>query len=511
MAFFLIACDSKLPVVDPPVVIPACVGGEKQWTSLTDVMGEDWTEFNVIFDNGGVNPTFPFLKKGRINIGYGSVRKGTVPYSIPQGSTSEDGFNQACENLSNQYRGPFLNYVMGMDRFLYLPLGYEGVVGWSNGPNHPENYSNWSFIFSGKIQSTHGKEEEGQEVVEWCYVHEVGHQIAITDHGPHTGNDADHCIMQGEYESGILSRFQFCDRHICIMYNQFNDYLEKLNSNFSCEISLDKAQYIEGEAVWASLKVKNESSKRDSLPYLVGSFLIGERMKVTNESGKVSSYHGSSGPLLTTPYRHFMPYEDTTFHIELSNNFGFEYEINSYDYGRMISYFPPGNYTVQFILNEAGLMSNAVSFTVTAPNEAESTRLAELRTIYGIKERKERIEKYHSFIENNKGSVYIPQTVWVMNFCYGVLYLGGMRLDDKIIQVNKYFLDNYSNSFYSSLVIHTIWRYEYQQTKSETIANRTLKEIIQKHSGTFAAKMADWWLNSKEPSLKDLEPESKKK
>lgn len=502
----------KIETLDPKVVIPDCIGGTyRQWTARINVMNENWTRFDVLFNNGGVNPVYAFLKKGRINIQncyYDTLT--VIPYYIPKGATEINEMNYACEILSAQYRGASQNYVMGLDSFMYCPP--NGNAGWSNGPNHQGNYSNWSFISSGYIQGYYGTNNSGKEVVEAVFTHEIGHQIAITDHGPHTGNDAANCLMGAPYDPEILKRFQFCDGHICEMYNQLYEYAKKstrINNHFSCEINLDKEEYLEGESVWLIIKIKNESNKYDSLAYGVAEYLVGQRLKVMDENGKTSPYHGSYGHSLRIPYRYFKPHSDTTYYFEIMNNFGFEYE-NAYDYGAMISYFPAGKYTVQLVYDEAGIISNIVTFTVNKPDEIESARLQELRRIYNTKDRNERIVKYHNFIDSNLNSIYIPQTIWALNGCYSVLYLGGMPLDTMIIRQIKYFLNNYPNSYYvSSSVIRNIWIYEYEQSQSEFIAKESLIEIIRNYPGTYAAMQAYYCLG-RSKYLKELVRKPKK-
>jgi hypothetical protein len=507
------SCSNKLPVVDPPVVIPSCVGTTtQQWVAEVDIMEEDWTVFDLVFDNGGVNPTYAFLKKGRIDIGNSPYNTTSViSYQIPRGDTDPDRMSDACETIkSNNATGNYSNYVMGLDSFQHWPD--ESNAGWSNGPNHAGNWTNWSFISSGFIQGYKGTEAEGQEVVECIFSHEIGHQIAITDHGPHEGNDADNCIGGSPYDSEMLKRFQFCDRHICIMYNQFDNYAEKskkVTGHFSCTISLEKDKFIEGESVWLIIRIKNESDIQDSIPY--GSeFGIGQSLIVKNESGKISEYHGSQGFNLKIPFVKFDAYKDTTYFVEIMNKYGFKDE-KTFDYGAMVSYFPQDDYSVQLnhYIAGGGLVSNVVRFNVVEPDENESIRLANLRSIYDTKDRKERINKYYDFVNNNINSFYIPQTIWALNRCYQVLYLGGQPLDSLIYQIDNFFLENYFNSYYSPFIIRTLWSYNYQQSKNEIKANDVLREIMFKYPDSYASKIANNYLNLK-TSLREFEPQLKK-
>ncbi|MCC6866927.1 MAG: hypothetical protein IT280_12305 [Ignavibacteria bacterium] len=307
----------------------------------------------------------------------------------------------------------------------------------------------------------------------------------------------------------FCTNFSFAIENNKSFTSRLDTYKELIHSNFECEISLDKNIYYEGEAIWASIKIINTSNNIDSLPYSGADYLIAKNLIVKDENGNIYTYHGSSGVSLWVPYEHFLPNRDTVYHIELISDFGNKYE-NSYDNGAMISYFESGKYSLQLIHEKAGLVSELKSFTIYKPDEVEMQRLNLLRQIYGIKDRNERITEYYKFIENNAGSIFIPQTIYFLNYCFNVLYLSGKKIDNKLIVINNSFLESYPNSYFASEIIRTIWRYEFQQSGNVFNANKKLNEIIIKFPNTYTEIISKYWLNSK-PSLYELEPKIKYK
>lgn len=476
--------DDDLEIVDPPVVIPSCIGStEHNYRAEVDYMKNGETEYKLLYSNGGVNPSLAFKKKGRINLD-GNIYSNS--YSIPAGDTNFDVFMDICDSLENVYHHEDAGWIFGMDSF--RTTVDNTLIGWSNGPYFPppNTWDNWSFVFVGKIWRLFEAKEE-KEVVETMFTHELAHQMRIIDHGPHTGNHSTCCIMLAYYQSCIKDSFQFCDGHICQLYSATLAAspikMNRFDGKFSCSLSSDQSTYLEGEAIWITLKVKNESNNYDSLEYFTN-IEVRQRIYVSDSIGRYSEYKGGRGYYSKKPMGYFEPYEEKTIEVEILNTHGSQFE-DAYDFGSMRLFFKPGSYTIQYI-NDNSLHSEPLLITVEKPQVNEATRLQELREIYKIKNKTERKNRYRKFITENKDSKYIEQTYGFYNMVFK-----SIGVDSLMIAENEWFIYNFPNSKYLNLIIQNTVHAIYNFENGKTAVERFLDNIINNFKDKKAGKIAE--------------------
>jgi hypothetical protein len=267
------------------------------------------------------------------------------------------------------------------------------------------------------------------------------------------------------------------------------EYLQTDNSNFSISISLDKQDFLQGENIWLTVKIKNESGKIDSLPQL-DKYVLMEGISIKNLSrgAVLLQYHGAMVDYSGIRYEVFQPNEEKVFEYELQHIYGDNFPKGSHDYSH---YFSAGNYELsqsfsyQKYVNPA-LISNKVLFNVKEPTGIEKEAFNELIKIYQIPlgdvkpKSKNQTDAYITFMKIFPNSVYLERA---MDYSLINRDIEGYKFDETFIADGLEYIDRNPDSRICSAIIHYTIRLM-KSTKAENEIIEFLKDLSKKYPNT---------------------------
>ena len=204
--------------------------------------------------------------------------------------------------------------------------------------------------------------------------------------------------------------------------NVTNDETPYLLPKFQARVDLQKNNYLEGESIWLTIKIKNVSSKKDSIPYFIKPELY-KNVVLKNFNNQYPNDLSVVYEYLKIPYTVFNPFEEKICMIQLNIN----YRFASVDSSEGRKYFAPGNYTVKFSYAGASgivMHSNELTFSVVPPEGNAFKDLQELEklSIKYIPALDKNIEKkFESVIAEYKGTVY-EQEMFILYLQYKSLH-----------------------------------------------------------------------------------------
>jgi len=231
--------------------------------------------------------------------------------------------------------------------------------------------------------------------------------------------------------------------------------------NFAINISLDKDNYVQGENVWVTVKVKNISDKIDSLPHL-DDISLAEYMavrKINPYNTELFNYSGGMDNIIVK-YVTFQPNEERIFDLNLQWCYGDTLPKNANPY---FEYFTIGTYEIWEVFRDftnikaKPLVSNKLTFNVIRPTGSEYEDFKELLRIYGIPDDKSkphfktRIDAYIDFINYNPKSIYAEEFISHSLIDRSIT---NYKYDESFIKDALTFISNFPDSRIINRLIH---------------------------------------------------------
>lgn len=237
--------------------------------------------------------------------------------------------------------------------------------------------------------------------------------------------------------------------------------------NFSINITLDKENFVQGENVWVTVKVKNISNKIDSLPHL-DDISLAEYMslhKINPYNTELFNYRGGMDTYIKVNYVTFQPNEERIFDLNLQWCYGDTLPKNAKPY---FEYFTIGTYEIWEAFRDftnitaKPILSNKLTFNISRPTGSEYEDFKKLIRINGIPDDKSkphfktRIDAYIDFFRRNPKSIYAENFI---SHSATERSITKYKYDESYISDALTFINNFPNSriinglIYSSISI----------------------------------------------------------
>lgn len=217
-------------------------------------------------------------------------------------------------------------------------------------------------------------------------------------------------------------------------------------------ISLNKDEYVEGEAIWLIAEFKNVGMVRDSLPDIHEDYAVYINLKIDSDSAPPVMYYGPVVDRICPIYTVIKADETYRARVDVRQFWHNKY----FGKGLLNGYIVEGKYEIEckytsgWSYDDVRLNSNKLSFRVIKPSEITAQSLDSLIDIF--KSKQDHSEQLFKFYVNHPRSVYTEDAFYYYTVMR-ILDHNKIKIDSTFLKECYDFLDNYPNSYYNCYVL----------------------------------------------------------
>lgn len=212
-------------------------------------------------------------------------------------------------------------------------------------------------------------------------------------------------------------------------------------------ISLNKDEYVEGEAIWLIAKFKNFGKLRDSLPDIYDGYTVNVNLKIESDSAPPVKYCGPVTDRISPIYSVIKAGETSSVSTNIR-----QFWVNKYlGKGLFYGYIVKGNYSIECRYSsgwsEDGvrISSNKLTFRVTEPSEITSQFLDSLVSIF--KSNNDYGKQLYRFYEKHPKSAYAEDAFYYYTVMR-ILDNNKIKVDSTFLNECYQFFDDYPCSYF---------------------------------------------------------------